>query len=217
MLPYIAGSHRLAEKFVCCHFGDSFRHLPFVHGDSLANQFDGSFLIGFIGKEIPHNSRSSLRIESRNPHVPTCCHLRSVYLPALNPIADLFNDVDRVCYSSSGSRTTAGSSDRSSFSLSSSSVIIVIARISRWCRVARDRENLDDASSPLLLQTSMKLYGIDGHVVLFLTFVFERWTRPDSSPSASAQYISASFRHWRLCRGDFATAARRANFFAFAR
>src|SRR5262249_52919188 len=91
MLPYIAGSHRLAEKFVCCHFGDSFRHLPFVHGDSLANQFDGSFLIGFICKEIPHNSRSSLGIESRNPHVPTCCHLRTVYLPAVNPIADLFN------------------------------------------------------------------------------------------------------------------------------
>jgi hypothetical protein len=90
MLPYIAGSHPLAEKFVCCHFGNSFRH-PFVHGDSLANQFDSSFLIGFICKEIPHNSRSSLGIESHNPHVPTCCHLRTVYLPALNPIADLFN------------------------------------------------------------------------------------------------------------------------------
>ena len=87
-LPYIAGSHPLAEKFVCCHFGDSFRHLPFVHGNSLANHFDGSFLIGFICKEIPHNSRSSLGIESRNPHVPTCCHLRTVYSPALT---DLFN------------------------------------------------------------------------------------------------------------------------------
>jgi hypothetical protein len=87
-LPYIAGSHPLAEKFVCCHFGDSFRHLPFVHGNSLANHFDGSFLIGFICKEIPHNSRSSLGIESRNPHVPTCCHLCTVYSPALT---DLFN------------------------------------------------------------------------------------------------------------------------------
>ena len=87
-LPYIAGSHPLAEKFVCCHFGDSFRHLPFVHGNSLANHFDGSFLIGFICKEIPHNSRSSLGIESRNPHVPTCCHLRTVYSLALT---DLFN------------------------------------------------------------------------------------------------------------------------------
>src|SRR5215475_11059140 len=96
-------------------------------------------------------------------------------------------------------------------------VIIVIVRILRWCRVACDSENLVDASSPLLLQMSMKLYGIDGHVVLLLTFVFERWTRSDSSPSASAQYISASFRYWRLCRRDFATAARRANFFAFAR
>jgi hypothetical protein len=48
-----------------------------VHGDPLANQFDGSFLIGFICKEIPHDSRFSLGIESRNPHVPACCHLRS--------------------------------------------------------------------------------------------------------------------------------------------
>ena len=35
----------------------------------------------------------------------------------------------------------------------------------------------------------MKLYGIDGHVMLLLTFVFERWTRSDSSPIASAEYI----------------------------
>src|SRR5262249_22691620 len=84
----------------------------------------------------------------------------------------------------------------------------VQSRISRWCRVACDSENLVDASSPLLLQASMKLYGIDGHVVLLLTFVFERWTRSGSSPSASAQYISASFRYWRLSRSDFATTVR---------
>src|SRR5215467_6898486 len=95
--------------------------------------------------------------------------------------------------------------------------VIVVVRVSRWGRVGCDGENLVDASCPLLLQTSMKLHGINGHVVLLLTFVFERWTRSDSSPSASAQYISASFRYWRLCRRDFATAARRANFFAFAR
>src|SRR5262249_46654653 len=56
-----------------------------------------------------------------------------------------------------------------------------------------------------------------GHVVLPLTFDFEGGACSGSSPNASAQYISASFRHWRLCRGDFATAARRANFFALAR
>src|SRR5262245_64045377 len=54
----------------------------------------------------------------------------------------------------------------------------------------------------------MKLYRISGHVAFLLTFVFEAWGRSGSSPSASAQYISASFRYWRLCRSDFATAAR---------
>ena len=60
------------------------------------------------------------------------------------------------------SRTTAGSSGwSSSFGISR-----------RWC-VACDGEYLVDATCPLLLQTSLKLYGIDGHVVLVLTFVFE--------------------------------------------
>src|SRR5262245_26992994 len=140
MLPYIAGSHRLAEKFVCCHFGDSFRHLPYVHGDSLANQFDGSFLIGFICKEIPHNSRSSLGIESRNPHVPTCCHLRTVYLPALNPIADLFNwrgpGLLLIVWFAHDRGFIGPILVLFVFVL----VIIVIARISRWCRVACDSE-----------------------------------------------------------------------------
>src|SRR5262249_41064962 len=86
-----------------------------------------------------------------------------------------------------------------------------------WWRGACDGENLLDATCPLLLQASVKLYGIGGHVVLLLTFVVEGGARSGSSPSASAQYISASFRHWRLCRGDFATAARRANFSALAR
>src|SRR6516225_1240831 len=104
------------------------------------------------------------------------------------------------------SRTTAGSSGwSSSFGISR-----------RWC-VACDGEYLVDATCPLLLQTSLKLYGIDGHVVLVLTFVFEGWVRLGSSPSESAQYISASFRYWRLSRRDFATTVRRANSFAFAR
>src|SRR5262249_3175858 len=60
-------------------------------------------------------------------------------------------------------------------------------------RGARDGENLPYATCPLLLQASMKLYGIDGHVVLLFSFVFECWTWLGSSPSASAQYISASF------------------------
>src|SRR5215471_6008105 len=132
--------------------------------------------------------------------------------PALNSIADLFNwrgpDLLLIVWFAHDRGFIGPILVLFIFVL----VIIFIVRISRWCRVACDSENLVDASNPLLLQTSMKLYGIHGHVVLLLTFVFERWTRSDSSPSASAQYISASFRHWRLCRGDFATAARRANF-----
>jgi hypothetical protein len=72
-------------------------------------------------------------------------------------------------------------------------VIIVVVGISRWWRGACDGENLLDATCPLLLQASVKLYGIGGHVVLLLIFVFEGWARSGSSPSASAQYISASF------------------------
>src|SRR5947208_3697060 len=96
-------------------------------------------------------------------------------------------------------------------------LIIIVVGISRWCRVADAAENLVDAACPLLLQTSVKLYGIGGHVVLLLTFAFEGLACSGSSPSASAQYISASFRYWRLCRSDFATTARRANSFALAR
>src|SRR5215831_16421365 len=95
--------------------------------------------------------------------------------------------------------------------------VIVVVQVSRWGRVGCDGENLVDASCPLLLQTSMKLYRISGHVAFLLTFVFEAWGRSDSSPSASAQYISASFRYWRLCRSDFATIMRRANSFPSAR
>jgi hypothetical protein len=50
-------------------------------------------------------------------------------------------------------------------------VIIVVVGISRWWRGACDGENLLDVTCPLLLQASVKLYGIGGHVVLLLTFV----------------------------------------------
>jgi hypothetical protein len=47
---------------------------------------------------------------------------------------------------------------------------------------------------PLLVRTSMKLYRINCHVGLVSILIFEDWARSGSSPSASAQYISASFR-----------------------
>jgi len=74
MPPYVAGSHPWADKFVPRHLSDGFGQFPFVYGDPLANQFDGSFLIGFVCKKIPHDSRVSLGIESRDPDVPSCWH-----------------------------------------------------------------------------------------------------------------------------------------------
>ena len=74
MPPYVAGPHPWANKFVPRHFSDGFSQLPFVDGDPLANQFDGSFLIGFVCKEIPHDSRLPLGIESRDPDIPSCWH-----------------------------------------------------------------------------------------------------------------------------------------------
>src|SRR5215831_2563076 len=47
--------------------------------------------------------------------------------------------------------------------------VIVVVRVSRWGRVGCDGESLVDASCPLLLQTSMKLYRISGHVAFLLT------------------------------------------------
>ena len=74
MPPYVAGPHPWADKFVPRHLSDGFGQFPFVYGDPLANQFDGSFLIGFVCKKIPHDSRVSLGIESRDPDVPSCWH-----------------------------------------------------------------------------------------------------------------------------------------------
>jgi hypothetical protein len=65
--PYIAGPHSWGDKFVPRHLSNGFGQLPFVYGDPLANQFDGSFLIGFVCKEIPHDSRFS-RVVTRMFH-----------------------------------------------------------------------------------------------------------------------------------------------------
>jgi hypothetical protein len=69
MPPDIAGPHPWPDKFVPGDFRDGFDQLPFVYGDPLTNQLDGSFLIRFVCKEIPHHSRFSLGIESRDPDV----------------------------------------------------------------------------------------------------------------------------------------------------
>src|SRR5262249_53664911 len=56
------------------YLGDSFGLFPFVHGDSLANQFDGPFLVRLIRKEVTHISGFPFGIESRDPDIPSCWH-----------------------------------------------------------------------------------------------------------------------------------------------
>jgi hypothetical protein len=86
MPPYVAGPHPWADKFVPRHLSDGFGQFPFVYGDPLANQFDGSFLIGFVCKKIPHDSRVSLGIESRDPDVPSCWHSHAPQLSSVNDL-----------------------------------------------------------------------------------------------------------------------------------
>jgi hypothetical protein len=74
MPPYVAGPHPWSDKFVSRHLSDGFGQLPFGHGDPLANQLDRFFLNGFVCKEIPHDSRFSLGIETCDPNVPSCWH-----------------------------------------------------------------------------------------------------------------------------------------------
>src|SRR6266481_6932765 len=72
MPSYIARPHVLADEFVPGYLGDSFGLFPFVHGDPLANQFDGPFLVRLIRKEVTHTSGFSFGIESRDPDIPSC-------------------------------------------------------------------------------------------------------------------------------------------------
>ena len=84
--PYVAGPHPWADKFAPRHLSDGFGQFPFVYGNPLANQFDGSFLIGFVCKKIPHDSRVSLGIESRDPDVPSCWHSHAPQLSSVNDL-----------------------------------------------------------------------------------------------------------------------------------
>src|SRR5947209_17491369 len=74
MPSYVARPHVLADEFVPGYLGDSFGLFPFVHGDPLANQFDGPFLVRLIRKEVTHTSGFSFGIESRDPDIPSCWH-----------------------------------------------------------------------------------------------------------------------------------------------
>jgi hypothetical protein len=90
MPPYVAGPHPRVDKFVPRHFSDGFGQLPFVYGNPPANQLDGFFLIGFVHKKIPHDSRFSLGIESRDPDVPSCWHSWD-YAPQLSWVNGFLN------------------------------------------------------------------------------------------------------------------------------
>src|SRR6516165_11249368 len=74
MSSYVARPHVLTDEFVPGYLGDSFGLFPFVHGDSLANQFDGPFLVRLIRKEVTHISGFPFGIESRDPDIPSCWH-----------------------------------------------------------------------------------------------------------------------------------------------
>jgi hypothetical protein len=74
MPSYVARPHVLADEFVPGYLGDSFGLFPFVHGDPLANQFDGPFLVRLIRKEVTHISVFPFGIESRDPDIPSCWH-----------------------------------------------------------------------------------------------------------------------------------------------
>jgi hypothetical protein len=56
MPSYVARPHVLADEFVPGYLGDSFGLFPFVHGDPLANRFDGPFLVrrGLQGGSRPY-------------------------------------------------------------------------------------------------------------------------------------------------------------------
>jgi hypothetical protein len=70
---------------------------------------------------------------------------------------------------------------------------------------------------PFLVASSVKFGGINSHDDLGFTIIFDGRSLCDSSRSASAQYMSASFRYRRLSRSDFVTIVRRAYSFALAR
>src|SRR5262249_22372196 len=74
MPSYVARPHVLTDEFVPGYLGDSFGFFPFVHGDPLANQFDGPFLVRLIRKEVTRISGFPFGIESRDPDIPSCWH-----------------------------------------------------------------------------------------------------------------------------------------------
>src|SRR5262249_49044032 len=76
MSSYVARPHVLADQFVPGYLGDSFGLFPFVHGDPLANQFDGPFLVRLIRKEVTHISGFPFGIESRDPDISVHHHER---------------------------------------------------------------------------------------------------------------------------------------------
>ncbi len=52
MPSYVARPHVLANKFVPGYLGDSFGLLPFVHGNPLANHFDGPLRAAGLGAPL---------------------------------------------------------------------------------------------------------------------------------------------------------------------
>ena len=118
MSSYVARPHVLADQFVPGYLGDSFGLFPFVHGDPLANQFDGPFLIRLIGEEVTHTSGFPLGIESRDPDIPSCWHSGTMR-PSCCWSIPCHNQADPL----SGNDSPAPERPRNAFSIRRCSVI----------------------------------------------------------------------------------------------
>ncbi len=121
MSSYVARSHVLADEFIPGYLGDSFGLLPFVHGDPLANQFDGPFLVRLIRKEVTHNSGFPLGIESRDPDILSCWHSGTMRRSCCWSIP-CHNQADSL----SGNDTPASERSRNAFSVRRCSVMVIM-------------------------------------------------------------------------------------------
>ena len=121
MSSYVARPHVLADEFIPGYLGDSFGLLPFVHGDPLANQFDGPFLVRLIRKEVTHNSGFPLGIESRDPDIPSCWHSGTMRRSCCWSIP-CHNQADPLW----GNDTPASERSRNAFSVRRCSVMVIM-------------------------------------------------------------------------------------------
>jgi hypothetical protein len=74
VLLYVAGPHVLVDELVPRHLGNGFGLLSPIHRDPLAHEFDGTFFIGLVYKEIALDTRFPVGIEGGHSDIPACRH-----------------------------------------------------------------------------------------------------------------------------------------------